>query len=303
MTVEKTKRDRDTDEGRLSFYKIRNVASVEYVKWLLNPRLIIFIVLYVFIYDYVIEELLDAAHRMDECIMLLEPFIAMANSGLLIMVIPAVFMVLISDFPKTDGNTMFYIQRVGKANWMLGQMLFGIMSALTYLSAIIFVSFLMVAKDAFAMNTWSPVVTTYVKTFPNESMARVPLLINERLYNNMTPVRAFVITVSLLFLYLIIMELLLLVGFSAGRRIAGMIVSYTVIAVGSSLCGISTKAQWAFPSAHSIAWLHYDKVLKVQKVDIRYSYLYFLVLIAVLFIISLVAVRRYDFAKITDMED
>lgn len=41
--------------------------------------------------------------------MVLESFIAMTNSKFLVMIIPAVFMLLISDFPKTDGNTMFYI--------------------------------------------------------------------------------------------------------------------------------------------------------------------------------------------------
>ena len=104
MTVEKSK---------ISIDKVFQVAKNEYVKWIYNPRMIIFVVLYMFLYDYIIEEMLNAAGKMNSMLMIYEPFIAMTNSELLIMVIPAVFIVLISDFPRTDGNTMFYIMRTG----------------------------------------------------------------------------------------------------------------------------------------------------------------------------------------------
>ena len=289
--------------SKISLSKIRNVASVEYTKWIYNPRLLILLILFVFIYDYIIEELIESANKMGSMIMVIEPFIAMANSELLIMVIPAVFIVLISDFPKTDGNSLFYISRVGKTNWMLGQMLFGVMSAITYLFSIVFMSCVMVSKHAYAKNMWSPVITSYTKMFPNEIRSRIPMLINGRLYNNLTPLQAFLITITLLLLYLVTMELFLLVGFSLGKRMIGMLAGFMIIAVGSSLCGIGSKAQWAFPSAHSIAWLHYDYVLRMQKVNIKYSYLYFILIIIVLFVVSALSVRRYDFAKITDMED
>lgn len=282
---------------------IRNVASIEYVKWLINPRIVIMLILYAFIYDYVIDELLKGAERMDSYVMLVEPFIAIANSELLVMVIPSVFLVLMSDFPKTDGNTMFYIQRVGKNNWILGQIVFGIMSAITYLTSVIIVSFVMIAHKGFLKNVWSPVVTQYVKNFPTETKAKIPSLINSKLYNNLTPLQAFLLTISLMLLYLVLMELLMLIGFSTGKRIVGMLIGYTIIAVGSSLVVLGVKSMWCFPTSHAIAWLHFDDVLRIQKFDIGYSYLYFLVIIAVMTILSLVCVKRYDFSKVTDMED
>jgi hypothetical protein len=294
---------REKQGKKLSFHKIRSVASAEYTKWINNPRMILFMVLFVFIYDYVIEELLIVADKMDGYLMILEPFIATSNSELLMLVIPAVFIVLMSDFPKTDGNTMFYIQRVGKSNWIFGQMLFGVKAAVSYLFGIIVISFVMVARQAYAKNIWSTVITEYVQRFPDESRSRIPLLINDRLYNNLTPVQAFLITVTMLLLYLICLELMLLVGFAMGKRMIGMIISYTVIAVGSSLCGLDSAAKWLFPSAHSIAWVHFDPVLRIQKVHIGYSYLYFGVLFVMLFVFSLIRIGRYDFAKITDMED
>ena len=291
------------NEKRISFRKIRNVAWIEYVKWLCNSRNIVFFVLNIFIYDYVIKELLNAAQQMNEYIMILEPFIAITNSELMIMVIPATFIVLMSDYPKTDGNTMFYIQRAGKKNWMLGQFLFGLMSAFSYLIGIFFISIVCVSEKAYAKNTWSNVITQYTKKFPNKSLSKVPLLINGRLYNNMTPLHAFFLTTTLIFLYLWVIEVLLMLGFSLGKRIVGMLIGFTIIGVGSSLCNISNKMKWAFPSAHSIVWLHFDRVLKFQKFSIKYSYIYFTVLIFILSIISYISIEHYDFANVTDMED
>ena len=162
MIVEKNK-------SGLSFHMIRNVAQTEYIKWICNPRILIFMILYVFLYDYIIQEMLKAAHKMVEMLMVFEPFIAMTNSSLLIMVIPAVFIVLVSDFPKTDGNTMFYISRVGKNNWMFGQLLFGIMAAGSYLMSILVISVTLVVRHSFGKNMWSNVITSYIKAFPNET--------------------------------------------------------------------------------------------------------------------------------------
>ena len=209
MIVEKNK-------SGLSFHMIRNVAQTEYIKWICNPRILIFMILYVFLYDYIIQEMLKAAHKMGEMLMVFEPFIAMTNSSLLIMVIPAVFIVLVSDFPKTDGNTMFYISRVGKNNWMFGQLLFGIMAAGSYLMSILVISVTLVVRHSFGKNMWSNVITSYTKAFPNEKMARIPMLVNGKLYNNMTPVQTVILTITLLMLYLMVMELMLLVSFSVG---------------------------------------------------------------------------------------
>ncbi len=304
MTVEKNKKKNEKNkELKISLRKIFNVAKIEYTKWIFNPRMIILIVMFTFMYDYIIEELLNAADKMNSLIMIYEPFIAMANSQLLLMIIPAVFIVLISDFPKTDGNTMFYISRVGKLNWMFGQMVFAIASAVTYLVGILVISMTLVVQKGYSKNVWSPVITEYTRNFPNDVKSRIPQLINGRLYNNMTPNQALLLTLSLILLMLVMIEMMLLLGFSLGKRILGMLFAYMVIGIGSSLSLVESGFRWAFPSAHSIAWVHFDPVLKIQKVKITTSYLYFAIILVVMFIVSLITMKHYDFSKVTDMED
>lgn len=299
MIVVKIKKD----NNKVSFKQILSVASVEYNKWLHNPRMVIMVLFFLFSYNYIIELMINAADKMDSYIMILEPFIAMTNSKLLVMIVPALFMLLISDFPKTDGNTMFYVQRVGKFNWMFGQILFAVYAAISYLAAIFSVLSILIAPKAYAKNSWSTVITSYGKEFDTESESRIASLIGGQLYNNLTPVNAFLLTFLLMFMYLMALSLMLMLSFSAGKRIIGILISYVIIGVGSSLCGMNSKLQWFFPSAHAISWLHFDEVLNIQKFRLTYSYLYFVVWIVVLFIISCLSVKRYDFAKVTDMED
>ena len=291
------------EKSKISIDKVFQVAKNEYVKWIYNPRMIIFVVLYMFLYDYIIEEMLNAAGKMNSMLMIYEPFIAMTNSELLIMVIPAVFIVLISDFPRTDGNTMFYIMRTGKTNWLLGQILFALASTVTYLLGILGISIVMVSGHGYSKNIWSPVITDYTKTFPNEIKARIPTLINGRLYNNLTPTQALLLSLSLLVFMLLVIELLLLVSFSTGKRMTGILMVYLIIGLGSSLCALEHDSMWLFPSAHSISWLHFDLVLRVQKYKISTSFLYYMVILVVMFILSLITMKHYDFSKVTDMEE
>lgn len=113
-------------------------ARAEFIKWICDARMIILGVLLIFIYSFAIEPLKSNAKLMGEPLNILEPFIAIANSGAILLIIPLVFLTLIADFPKIDTNTVFYIMRVGRLNWLFGQLLKLIFMALSYLAVIIY---------------------------------------------------------------------------------------------------------------------------------------------------------------------
>ena len=52
--------------------KIFRVVKNEYVKWITNPKMIIVLVMLIFVYDYSIRELLEAADKMGEKLQILE---------------------------------------------------------------------------------------------------------------------------------------------------------------------------------------------------------------------------------------
>lgn len=291
------------NKREISLRKIISIAQTEYVKWICNPRIIIFFCLIIFVYDYIILEMKDAAGELSTHCMALEPFLAIGNSTLLILLVPVVFITLLGDFPKTDGNTMFYICRTGKKNWILGQMMFAFMAETTYLLAILVFSILFALPFSDWTLKWSDVTTKYSYYFPEKAGSLVANLLTNRLYNNLTPLQTFGYTCSLLLLYLLLISAIMLTSFALGKRIMGMVINCVLMCVGSALSLTGSVIKWYFPAANTVSWMHFDHFMKKQIFDVRKSYLYFLILIIILVAVDIKAIHRYDFAKITDMED
>ena len=215
--------------------KAFRVAKNEYVKWITNPKIIIVLVMLIFAYDYIIKELTDASVRMGEKLQIFEGFIGISNSQLLIMIIPIVFIGIMGDFPRVDGNSMFYISRVGKTNWLLGQIMFAIMASFTYLMTLLMFSVITVAGRCYATNTWSEVTTKYYLFAPDDYKSLVANITTGRLYNNLTPMQSLLNIFGLMFLLMLLISMALLVSFILKNKTLGIIVTTGLLCIGNVL--------------------------------------------------------------------
>lgn len=290
------------DNKNLSLRKILSVAKTEYIKWVTNPRMILFAAMIIFVYDYIVKVLIENSDKMGKYINVIEPFIAIGNSPFLLFVIPIIFLALISDFPKSDGNSMFYMIRTGKVNWMLGQLLFAIYAGVSYIVAIFSVSCLCIMKKAYIYNAWSDVTTKYFIKFPDEKNI-ISELINARLYNNLLPNQALLHTSVLVIFMIIIIALVQLLAFSYSKKILGLLLNITVLCVGIGSTIFEGVIKWVFPVSNAITWMHYDDIFKKPVVPIVNSYMYFGIILLVLIIWNIFAIKRYDFSKVEDLED
>ncbi len=279
------------------------VAKTEYVKWIHNSKIIILLIVLIFAYDFIILELIDAADKMGEKVQVFEAFIGISNSQLLLMIFPIVFVGLMGDFPRVDGNAMFYIHRVGKGNWLLGQVIFAAMAAGTYLVALLGFSCLTLWGKCYVDNLWSAVTTKYYIFAPNDTMGMVANLTTGRLYNNLSPWIATLHICGLMFLFLLFISTVLLVGFVCKMRIAGIIFVVGILCVGNVLAYMENNIRWLFPTAHAIMEIHFDEIYKKPIMDMRFSYMYYLILIVVCVMVSYVAIDHYDFSRIQEMEE
>lgn len=271
------------------------VAGCEYIKWLTNPRNIIFLVLVVFAKTLAIDPLAKRAAEYGGKMSLLEPFAAIGNSGLLVMLLPAVYLVLMSDFPKFDGNSMFYISRTGKMNWLFGQLLFALMSIVTYiLAALVLVTLFSVGSADFSFS-WSECTRFYAARFPDKEFTFASQLLPSNLYNQISLISSIVYTVTLLTMYLFLLTLILMIFKLLSLKSAGLFASLGVIALGTATCAVKTKIMWCFPMANTIIWLHYTAILREPIVAIWYSYAYFAVAIIVLLFVSVILTKHANF--------
>ena len=83
----------------MSGRKILRQAQMEYFMWLSNPRMAISLVLLVLIHSLVIQPLHQAARDMGQPIHLLEPLAALANSPLILLLLPIGFIWFVLQLP------------------------------------------------------------------------------------------------------------------------------------------------------------------------------------------------------------
>lgn len=264
--------------------------------------MIIIGVMLIFIYDFAIRPLLDNAADMNSPLNILEPFIAVANSQLLILIIPAVFLTLISDFPRTDGNTLFFLLRTGKVNWLLGQIVFVIMSIVSFVGAVFAGAVLPMLTKGFLADKWSLTVSKYGEMFPEKIMSFGNQLITEKLYNQMPPYKAALQSYLLMMCYLLVLALVMLMFNCLKIKLMGLLSSGSVIAFGGATSLVGVKAQWIFPMAHTIIYLHYTRFFREPVFAMWKTAVYFAVVCVVLIVVSFIALKWTDFESLQDID-
>lgn len=282
-----------------SIKKIFLISITEYTKWIVNPRLLILSTVVIFIYNFSVKPLNEAALEMNTQLNVFEPYIAVVNSGAILLITPIAFMALISDFPNTDGNTFFLIIRTGRTKWFWGQVLFLIYAAITYIIVIAVSSIIPILDNAYFFNGWSLVVTDY---YIEHSDNFVEKLVPQNLYIQMKPFLTAIHSTFLIFFQMLLIGSILLLFKAMGLKILGMPICGTVIATGITFCSINSKLMWFFPAANSIVWLHYTPYYREQILPIYYSYLYYFILLSTLFIVSFFKIRSYNYYTSEDIE-
>lgn len=286
----------------MSKFSLKNSLScawVEFIKWIVDARIVIVLCLCVFIYSFVTEPIKANAVMMGEPMNALEPFIATLNSGMVLLILPLGFLTLISDFPKIDGSTIFYIFRIGKKSWFCGQIIRLFLMTAAYILAMFIASVAGIITCGFMGEEWSLVATRFASEFPEQSGNFGVLLLPENLYNQMSLPTAVVQSTLFVAAYMFLLGMILLAFSIAKRKTAGIVVCGLLIALGAALCSINTKMMWLFPMAHSIVWLHYTEFLREPVFPVFYSAIYFAAIISAALIFCIASLKRFDYDTIS----
>lgn len=239
------------------------VAGSEFVRWLVNPKMFVFAVIFLPLRDLVVVPVLQASEKMGSPLGILESSIASMNSWLGVILLTLTYLLLISSFPTVDGNVLFYIARMGRRNWILGEMLFHVMCAVTYSLVITVVTAAQTAGQSFWANGWSLVVTDYDKLFGREEgMVTMGGLIPPNLYFQMTPVKAYLLSACLLTLFFILSGLVFLAGALCGKRVLFFLLQVLHLVPGCVMIMLGSSAMWAFPLAHAMLMFHYQEYMR-----------------------------------------
>lgn len=281
--------------SRFSLRRSCRIASAAFYQWVIDPRMIVAASMIVFIWNYAVTPLAEISREMQSPLNVVEPYIAVLNSRTLCLVMPSVYVFLISDCPRLDNSSRFLLHRVSKREWVTGQVLFFALTAFSF-SVLIFLSAILPnCLHAFAANGWSTVVTKYTVYYPEKSASFAAQLVRGELYHQIAPYSAAALSFALSLLYEILLAMLLLLFHILNLRKYGIAAAVSIIGLGSAFGLFRAKCMWYFPTAHTMVELHYTKYLKAPVMEIKFSFLYFFLIIAMISVLCLIKVKRTDF--------
>lgn len=288
--------------SKLNFGVIVNCAFDSLREMIFNSRNLLLSFVVVFIQEYVITPLREASEMMNQPVNILEPFIAISNSGLFVLVIPILYMVLMSDFPKMSGNMLFALHRTGKLNWLFSQYVALIVTILLYVCFFLFVSVLLTLDIGYMADGWSLVATDYDKVLKEQAGTTIRSLLPMQLFNQMSPyksvVRSFVCLVGYLFI-VSAMELLFTI---IDKKVWGYFISGFIISAGAALCSLNTPYMWLFPMSHATLWLHYDALERAEVFPLFFSYCYLFVSAGIIVLCSFLLMKKNKIGTIEEVD-
>ncbi len=278
-------------------------ARMEYSLWLTNPRMSILLVLLVLIHSMVIQPLAQAGGQIGVRFHLLEPLAALCNSTLILLILPLGFLILMAGFPRMDRGFLLQLYRVGRLNWVLGELLYLCMAAGTYLGVVLLGTALCSLPYApITSPGWSAVATDYVDILGESALKSAVALLPKNLYQQMGPGAAVAGSFLLLFLCLVLMGAILLAASLLRINSLGVAVDAALLLVGAGFVILDSPWMWGFPCAHALIWLHYNPYFRTPVCPLWVSGLYFLLGAALMTALACVTAKRRSFDSMLEFD-
>lgn len=276
---------------------------MEYSLWLTNPRMSILLVLLVLIHSMVIQPLAQAGGQIGVRFHLLEPLAALCNSTLILLILPLGFLVLMAGFPRMDRGFLLQLYRVGRLNWVLGELLYLCMAAGTYLGVVLLGTALCSLPYApITSPGWSAVATDYVDILGESALKSAIALLPKNLYQQMGPGAAVAGSFLLLFLCLVLMGAILLAASLLRINSLGIAVDAALLLVGAGFVILDSSWMWGFPCAHALIWLHYNPYFRTPVCPLWVSGLYFLLGAALMTALACVTAKQRSFDSMLEFD-
>jgi hypothetical protein len=287
----------------VSLRKILLHAKLEFHLWVTNPRMSIFLALLVLIHTIVIQPLAQAGAQIGEKINLLEPLVALTNSTLILLMLPIGFLVLMADYPRMGQGFLLQLYRVGRINWVLGQLVHLVVTAVSYLVVILMGAMVCTLPYTnWISNQWSTVTTDYDTLMGDNAMKIVSTLLPKKLYLQMGPVDALVRSGTLLLCYLILVGCIMLATSLLKVKFFGIAVNAGVLLAGTGMTLLNSSWMWIFPSAHGLTWAHYTSYFRAAVCPLWLSYVYFGLGIVLFTLAACLIARHRSFDSILEFD-
>ena len=287
--------------------QILAVAVYNFRQWRRNPRIVLCFCLAFILCFLLSDKAVRFSRTYGSIMQILEPFIWTFGDANSILLSSLLLILLFADMPFISAGTPFLLLRIDRKTWVLGQALYIVAATTVYLLFVLLSTSFICQSRSFLGNQWSETAAILGYSGAGQAVA-LPALVKTLELSLPYACTAWIFALMLLYT-LLLMFLMLLCNLRFGQ-LGGVIG-----VLGFSLYGfllnpktIQTIFQipdeWMYKANVAVGWLSPLNQATYHMHNFGYDLLprlwqtvaIFLTLIALLFCLSLHAVRRYNFS-------
>lgn len=139
-------------------YRVRQVfltAVSNFRRWRRNPQVILTFGIGFIICYMLSDKVLAFANRHDTSLQILEPFIWTFGDAVSILLISLPLLLLFSDMPNLKNDVPFFLVRINRKIWLMGQILYMIMATFVFMVFILISTSILAGYKGYTANMWS----------------------------------------------------------------------------------------------------------------------------------------------------
>lgn len=271
--------------------KIMRLTGAEYKSFLLSKKSFFMLFSFIFMAEDIVGKMKELSVETGFRINKTEPFLLILSYGTHAVLIPVMFIVLMSGFPGQGNSSVFPVIRLGRKRWLLGELIYAWLVGISYLIFLLAGSILWMGGTGGFENGWSPYMTQLYMDFPEKYVSNNHLFIREGTVTQGAPAEVMMHGMLLMSLYMLFLAQLLCLFKLLHLKNIGIVITIGIVIVSQAAVSYFGKIKWILPMAHAIYGEHYNLIFLEQECSLGMSYLYFAVLNLVLLAVNFYRVK------------
>ena len=283
-----------------------SVAAYNFRQWHKNPRILITFALTFILCFLLSDKAVRFAEEYGTTMQLVEAFVWTFGDSNSILLSSLLLVLLFADMPFISSGTPFYLVRIDRKTWITGQAIYIIIATIIYMTFILVATSVICMRQSFIGDMWSETAAILGYSGAGEAVA-LPALV--KTLEMSTPYACMITIFFLMLFYALLMAFIMLVFNLKKGPLAGVISVFAFSVYGFLLNPETIKAifqlpdelmyqanvavGWLSPLNHATYHMHnfgYDLLPRMWQ-----TYLIFGVLIILCYILSIRAIRKYNF--------
>ena len=286
--------------------QILSVTVYNFRKWSKNPRIFVTFLLAFILCFLLSDKAVRFANLYETSMQIIEPFVWTYGDANSILLSSLLLLLLFADMPFIDASTPFYLMRIDRKTWVLGQCVYITFTTFIYLVFILISTSFVCMRQSFVGNMWSETAAILGYSGIGQDVA---LPAHVKTLEMSLPYDCMLVIFVLMLLYTLVMALFMLLMNLKKGYMGGVIGVFAFSLYGFLLNPETIKAIFHLPDALmykanvAVGWLSPLNHATYHMHNFGYNllprlwqtYLIFGTLIILLFFLLLREVRKFSF--------